>query len=1081
MGSHGSTSDVTREDVRGLFSRQDRPCTPISAAEAANKLERPQKSVTETLTELVELGELQFKHVDGTTRVWWRPGDETAIDQGDGCTAFAAFIDAVEDYAIFMLDSDGNVASWNEGAQRTKGYEEDEIVGEHVSTFYREADIDEGVPKENLETAAEQGRVEVEGWRVRKDGDQFWANVTITAIRDDDGTLQGFTKVTRDMTERREYEQRLQRERDLTEQILETVPVSLFVSTADGEITRANQRVLDRLDIEDADLEDYSLESWEIYDAEGEAIPIDKWPWTQVLDTGEPVYDYQCQVELPGLGRRWLSLDAAPLEDGTDEEEQIVFSVDDITEQKEREQQLRREHDQTQKLLRTAPIAIAVQDAEGETVMANQRAQNALGLSEQEFIEEPENADEWDLYDTNGNPISPDETPAARVLATGEPVVDEELIFDPPSGDRMQFTLNASPVFAPDGSIERVITAGEDITELKKREQQLKERKTELETELSEILGRISDAFYALDDEWRFTHLNDQAAEPMQQTKEEVLGQTVWDIIPDASEDRYREKYQLAMETQEPVSFELYEEDFDAWFEYNLYPSDTGLSIYFRDVTERMEHERELTKYETIVETVNDGIYVKDEHGRFTMVNEAYAELTGYDRSELIGEHASLVVDEATIERSREMLTTVDGTAENSALEAEIRREDGDSVPVEGTFATFQTDDGVPQEVGVVRDITERKMRERVLREREQRLQRYKEYTDDILNAIDDIFYLLDTNGDLQRWNGSIGGVTGYSNAEIESMNALEFFVETDRETIANAIAEGFETGDARVEAAILTKEGEHVPYEFVASTLEDPDGNVVLAGIGRDITDRREYERRLEESNERLEQFAYAASHDLQEPLRMITSYLQLLENRYTDDLDEDAEDFIEFAVGGAERMREMIEGLLQYSRVETRGDPFTSVDLGEVLSNVRDDLQVKIEESNAQITAEELPRVQGDRGQLRQVFQNLVDNAIEYSGDEPPQIQISVRRSVRNNGPWEISVEDEGIGIDPDDADRIFEVFQSLHSQGEHSGTGIGLALCQRIVERHGGEIWVDSKPNEGATFSFTLPTANKLDEQE
>lgn len=232
---------------------------------------------------------------------------------------------------------------------------------------------------------------------------------------------------------------------------------------------------------------------------------------------------------------------------------------------------------------------------------------------------------------------------------------------------------------------------------------------------------------------------------------------------------------------------------------------------------------------------------------------------------------------------------------------------------------------------------------------------------------------------------------------------------------------------------------------------------------------DRRQYERNLEASNERLEQFAYAASHDLQEPLRMVSSYLQLLERRYADELDTDGQEFIEFAVDGADRMREMIDGLLEYSRVETRGDPLEPTDLEAVFDDVLTDLQLQIEESNAEITAETLPCVEGDASQLRQVFQNLLDNAIEYSGDDTPRIHVAAKEA---GSEWLLSVTDEGIGIDAENHDRVFEVFQRLHTQDEHSGTGIGLALCRRIIERHGGDIWIDSEPDEGTRVSFTLP---------
>ncbi|NUC72583.1 PAS domain S-box protein [Haloterrigena sp. SYSU A558-1] len=357
-----------------------------------------------------------------------------------------------------------------------------------------------------------------------------------------------------------------------------------------------------------------------------------------------------------------------------------------------------------------------------------------------------------------------------------------------------------------------------------------------------------------------------------------------------------------------------------------------------------------------------------------------------------------------------------------------------------------------------------------------ERLERHQQYIDDILDAIDDVFYVLDENGSLKRWNQSLSEISGYTDEEISSMTAADFYRDENREKAVAAVRNGFESGSVDVELELRTKDGDTVPFEFVGSTLENTSGDVVLAGIGRDVSDRVEREQRLEESNKRLEQFAYAASHDLQEPLRMVSSYLRLIENRADEELTEETEEFLEFAVDGADRMRDMIDGLLAYSRVETRGESFKPVDLNEVVRDVRDDLEVRITESDADVDAEELPRVEGDEHQLRQVFQNLLSNAIEYSGNEPPQVYIS---ATQNSSMWEVSVRDEGIGIEPDQQDRIFEVFERLQSQNDYGGSGIGLALCERIVERHGGEIWVESEPGNGATFSFTLPAENEQDQ--
>ena len=313
---------------------------------------------------------------------------------------------------------------------------------------------------------------------------------------------------------------------------------------------------------------------------------------------------------------------------------------------------------------------------------------------------------------------------------------------------------------------------------------------------------------------------------------------------------------------------------------------------------------------------------------------------------------------------------------------------------------------------------------------------------------------------------------------------SLERFVtsihEDDRERVERKIEGAIEScGEYEAEYRVWNHADE-LRWVLARGHVECADDGTPLMfpGALTDITERKKTEQQLEAlnerlraTNERLEHFAHAASHDLQEPLRMVSSYLQLLEARHGERLDEEAHEFLEYAVNGADRMRDMIDGLLAYSRVETAGSEFESVDLNDVVADVQTDLQRSIEESGAEIIVEELPHVEGDIVQLRQLFQNLLENAIQYSGDEPPAIHISTERE----GETEVvvSVSDEGIGIGPDNQDRIFEVFQRLHPRGELSGTGIGLALCERIVERHRGEMWVESELGEGSTFFVSLPT--------
>ncbi|EMA30442.1 histidine kinase, partial [Halobiforma lacisalsi AJ5] len=313
-------------------------------------------------------------------------------------------------------------------------------------------------------------------------------------------------------------------------------------------------------------------------------------------------------------------------------------------------------------------------------------------------------------------------------------------------------------------------------------------------------------------------------------------------------------------------------------------------------------------------------------------------------------------------------------------------------------------------------------------------------------------------------------GVTGITDPELEGYDDIatcrEFdvraylgtYIEIDGGSDRTFAFVGSETRDkpfSADEREFLRSMGQWVKYELEQHERE------------------RELERtvdRLETSNERLEQFAYAASHDMQEPLRMVSSYLQLIERR-SDDLSKETREFLSFAIDGADRMRAMVDGLLAYSRVQSDGDPLEPVELEDVLADVRSDLQLRLEETDADLDAEPLPRVRGDGDQLQQLFRNLIENAITYSGDEPPQVDVTAER---NDDEWTVSVHDQGIGIDPAEQDRIFDLFDRLHSREAYDGTGIGLALCERIVERHGGEIRVDSEPGEGSTFSVTLPAA-------
>ena len=265
-----------------------------------------------------------------------------------------------------------------------------------------------------------------------------------------------------------------------------------------------------------------------------------------------------------------------------------------------------------------------------------------------------------------------------------------------------------------------------------------------------------------------------------------------------------------------------------------------------------------------------------------------------------------------------------------------------------------------------------------------------------------------------------------------------------------------------------VRKDGAEMPVEIGLNRMETDEGLFVLASVV-DITERKRAENELRRSNIELERFAYVASHDLLEPLRMVSSYVQLLGKRYKGKLDADADEFIGYALDGALRMQRLIEDLLAYSRVGTRGAAFVPTDANEVLETALESLKLAVDESRASVTHDPLPIVQGDPGQLEHLFLNLIANALKFRGSQPPRVHISATRS---DSAWRFSVRDNGIGIATQYFERIFVMFQRLHGRQDYPGTGIGLAIAKKIVERHGGRIWVESEPGRGATFLFTLP---------
>jgi PAS domain S-box-containing protein len=353
-----------------------------------------------------------------------------------------------------------------------------------------------------------------------------------------------------------------------------------------------------------------------------------------------------------------------------------------------------------------------------------------------------------------------------------------------------------------------------------------------------------------------------------------------------------------------------------------------------------------------------------------------------------------------------------------------------------------------------------------------------------VSNVKDYAILMLDQEGRVVSWNEGAERIKGYRAEEIIGQHFARFY---SAEDVSNGkpaleLEEAKRNGRFEDEGWRVRKDGSRFLANVVITALRDETGQ--LRGFGkitRDITERRKYEedllkkvRQLKHSSDELRQFAYVASHDLQEPLRMVASYTQLLAKRYQGRLDSDADEFIAYAVDGCNRMQRLVEDLLVYSRAANNAVVPQEISSENALREALTNLRATIKESGAVVTHDSLPTVIADETRLAQVFVNLVGNAIKYRGAEVPQVHISATKN--GSEEWIFSVRDNGLGIEPQHFERIFVLFQRLHRRDEFKGTGIGLAICKKIVERAGGRIWVESEPQKGSTFYFSVPEGGK-----
>jgi PAS domain S-box-containing protein len=735
-------------------------------------------------------------------------------------------------------------------------------------------------------------------------------------------------------------------------------------------------------------------------------------------------------------------------------------------------------------LLEAAPDAMVVVNQGGYIVLLNVQAEKRFGYRRDELVGQtvksiiPEGFAERLIAD--------DTRTAAEALAQ-QIGTGLELSGRRKDGSVFPIEIMLSPLESSEGIL--VTAAIRDITVRKEAEKHL----AQMEGRYRGLLEAAPDAMVVVNPSGEIVLLNVQAERQFGYRRDELIGQKVKNIIPEGfaerliADDTRTDAEALAQQIGTGLELSGRRKDGSEFpIEIMLSPlkSSEGILVTaaIRDITVRKEAEKHLAqmegRYRGLLEAAPDAMVVVNQRGEIVLLNDQAERQFGYRRDELVGQKVKNIIPEGFAERliADGTRTAAEALAQQigTGLELSGRRKDGSEFPIEIMLSPLESAEGILV-TAAIRDITERKRVEDALRQNEERFRLIVSNVKDYANI------MLDTEGLIVSWNQGAERIKGYRAEEIIGQHFSRFYGAEDlRNGVpARELNQAKETGRFEGEGWRVRKDGSRFLANIVITTLRDEKGR--LRGFGkitRDITERRQAEEalmktmaELKRSNEELGQFAYVASHDLQEPLRMVASYTQLLGQRYKGRLDSDADEFIGYAVDGCKRMQRLIQDLLSYSRAGTNLGTLRKVSVERTLEEAITNLQVTIKESGAVVTHDSLPAIVTDDSQVVQLFQNLIGNAIKYHSAEAPRVHVSATNNAGHE--WIFSVRDNGLGIEPQYFEKIFMLFQRLHGQQEFEGTGIGLAMCRKIAARLGGRIWVESQPNLGSTFFFALPT--------
>jgi PAS domain S-box-containing protein len=593
--------------------------------------------------------------------------------------------------------------------------------------------------------------------------------------------------------------------------------------------------------------------------------------------------------------------------------------------------------------------------------------------------------------------------------------------------------------------------------------------------ELSDFIENAAVALNWVADDGTILWANDAELELLGYSREEYVGQNITKFHVD--ELVILDMLERLKRSEELQGYESRIRSKDGTIRYVSISSrvyrEEGRFVHTRcvtlDITERKEISELQERLVAIVESSDDAILSKDLNGIIRSWNRGAERIFGYKAEEIVGKHISTLAAPETVDDMPNILDRIKLGQRIDHYQTKRKTKDGRILDISLTVSPIRDASGtIVGASKVARDITDQK-----------KTSELQERLAAIVESSDDAIISKDLNGIIQSWNHGAERIFGYRAEEIVGKHISTLATPESVDEIPG-ILQRISRGEhiEHYETTRKTKYGRILNVSLTVSPIRDASGAIIGASkVGRDITERRRQEQALREANEALtqsnadlQQFAYSASHDLQEPLRMVATYSEMLRKKFGDKLGPSGEEYIGYAIQGALRMEQLLKDLRSYTHASTSGqEPTEDIDAGSILDKALANLETAIKDSGATISHTALPAVRLHEFQLEQLFQNLIGNAIRYRGSDAPRIHVAAQRQ---RDKWLFSVQDNGIGIDPQYKEQVFGIFKRLHSAAEYPGTGMGLAICQRIVQRAGGRIWVESELGRGSTFFFTIP---------